>query len=62
MGVDRDGGLFNFAQNIIPGDTNEFAGGCFSPNGRFLYLNNQGIGITYAIWRTDGQPIVLRQR
>lgn len=60
VGVDACGGLFNFAKNIIPGDTSEFAGGCFSPDGHYFYVNNQGLGITYVIWRTDQRPIYLR--
>jgi len=49
VGVDKSGGLFQVAHNIIPDDTSEFAGACFSPNGRYMYVNSQGIGITYAI-------------
>ncbi|MGP1386062.1 MAG: alkaline phosphatase PhoX [Thainema sp.] len=60
VGVDASGGLFNFAQNIIPGNTSEFAGACFSPNGQYMYVNSQGAGITYAIWRTDNRPVALR--
>jgi secreted PhoX family phosphatase len=57
VGVERDGSLFQFAHNIIPEDESEFCGACFSPNGKFMYVNSQGIGITYAIWREDGRPI-----
>ncbi len=57
VGVDASGGLFNFAVNNL--DTSEFAGACFSPDGKFMYVNSQGVGITYAIWRTDGRPIAL---
>jgi secreted PhoX family phosphatase len=57
VGVDASGGLFKFAHNIQ--DTSEFAGACFSPNGRYLYVNTQGVGITYVIWRTDRRPIYL---
>lgn len=59
VGVDKKGGLFQFAHNIIPGDATEFAGVCLSADGKFLYVNSQGIGITYAIWRTDGKRISL---
>lgn len=59
VGVDASGGLFQFAHNIIPGDTSEFAGACFSPDGRFMFVNNQGMGITYCIWREDHRPIYL---
>lgn len=59
VGVDASGGLFDFCQNIIPGSTSEFAGACFSPNGKYMYVNSQGNGITYVIWRTDGRSIYL---
>ena len=57
VGVDRTGGLFTFAMNNI--DTSEFAGACFSPKGDHLYVNLQGIGITFDIWRKDGGKIIL---
>ena len=57
VGVDASGGLFTFAQNNL--DTSEFAGACFSRDGKFMYVNSQGVGITYAIWRTDGRRISL---
>ncbi|MCR9279685.1 MAG: PhoX family protein [Pseudomonadaceae bacterium] len=60
VGVDAAGGLFDLAQNVIPGDTSEFGGGCFSPDGRFFYVNSQGVGITYVIWRDAYRPILLR--
>jgi secreted PhoX family phosphatase len=57
VGVTRDGGLVKFARNsIVRPDRGgaaynaEFAGACFSPNGRHMFLNNQGIGITFCIW------------
>ena len=59
VGVDASGGLFDFAKNIIPNNTSEFAGACFSPNGKYLFVNGQGSGITFAIWRTDDRPIYL---
>ena len=50
-GLTRAGDLFDFAQNIIPGGDEEFAGATFSPNGETLFVNIQGsIGITFAIW------------
>lgn len=55
VGIDASGGLFNFAHNLI--NTAEFAGACFSPNGRYLYVNLQGAGMTFAIWRADRRPI-----
>lgn len=60
VGVDPSGGLFQFAHNIIPGDTSEFAGACFSPDGRYMFVNNQGLGITYCIWHESGRAIELR--
>ena len=57
VGVTPEGGLFKFARNSIrrpdqggAADNTEFAGACFSPNGRHMFLNNQSIGITYCIW------------
>lgn len=48
VGVDRDGSLFQVARNALP-DQSEFAGACFSPNGRFMFVNSQGLGVTYMI-------------
>ncbi|NEQ29475.1 MAG: DUF839 domain-containing protein [Leptolyngbya sp. SIO4C5] len=48
VGVDLDGLLYKFARNNL--DESEFAGACFSPDGRTLFVNSQGVGITYAIW------------
>jgi uncharacterized protein len=58
VGVDASGGLFTFALNVV--NTNEFAGACFSQDGKAMYVNSQGSGITYAIWRSDRRPITLR--
>ena len=57
VGVDAGGGLFTFTRNEL--STSEFAGGCFSPNGHYFYVNAQGLGVTYVIWRTDNRPIYL---
>ena len=59
VGVDQFGGLFDFAFNNL--DTSEFAGACFSPGGRYFYVNAQGIGITYVIWRENRRRIRLRR-
>ena len=40
-------------------DGSEFAGGCFSPDGRLFFVNTQGIGITLAVFRDDGAPIAV---
>jgi len=57
VGVDQNGGLFPFAKNVL--DVSEFAGACFSPDGRMFFVNSHGVGITYAVWREDGLPIAL---
>ncbi len=40
QGLTRDGEIFPFAQNIL--NNREFAGACFSPGGRTLFINLQG--------------------
>ncbi|MCG8425041.1 MAG: PhoX family protein [Proteobacteria bacterium] len=57
VGVDRSGDLFQFVYNSL--DTKEFAGVCFSPGGRVMFVNSFGVGITYGIFRLDGRRIVL---
>jgi secreted PhoX family phosphatase len=49
-GLTQDGVLFDFAMNAIPGLQEEFAGACFAPDGRTLFVNMQDPGITFAIW------------
>ncbi|HEU4748719.1 MAG TPA: alkaline phosphatase PhoX, partial [Gemmatimonadaceae bacterium] len=39
-GLTREGRIFDFAKNLL--NRTEFAGACFSPNGRTLFLNIQG--------------------
>lgn len=39
-GVTRDGAIYDFAKTAA-NDT-EFCGGCFDPDGKTLYLNQQG--------------------
>jgi secreted PhoX family phosphatase len=46
-GIDEDGHLFDFMCNRI--NDLEFAGVCFSPQGRTLFVNIQG-----ALWQGDG--------
>ena len=59
-GLTRDGKIVRFARNNtvlsgersgIAGDfrSREFAGATFSPDGRWLFVNMQSPGITYAI-------------
>jgi secreted PhoX family phosphatase len=57
VGVDASGGLFQFAHNHY--DNGEFCGACFSPDGKFMFVNSQNVGVTYAIWRDDGRSIYL---
>jgi secreted PhoX family phosphatase len=66
-GLTTDGGIFPFARNnalIEPGcgrraggfRESEFAGATFSPDGRWLFLNIQNPGITFAItgpWKQE---------
>jgi uncharacterized protein len=59
-GLTVDGEIFKFAQNnvILNGERNgivgnftgsEWAGACYSPDGRWLFVNIQSPGITFAI-------------
>ena len=53
VGVNSEGELFRVAENEI-GNGSEFAGGCFSHNGRFMFVNMQNPGLTLVIegpWR-----------
>jgi secreted PhoX family phosphatase len=53
VGVNSKGELFRVAENVI-GNGSEFAGGCFSHNGRFMFVNMQTPGLTLVIegpWR-----------
>lgn len=56
----RDGQLIDFAQNLIAGqEGQEFAGACFSPDNRTMFVNIQfGSGLTFAIWRERGGAII----
>jgi secreted PhoX family phosphatase len=55
-GLTSKGEIFPFAQNVF--NDREFAGACFSPNGKFLFVNIQGgataastvPSFTFAIW------------
>jgi secreted PhoX family phosphatase len=67
LGLTFDGHAFEFARNNVvltaavndrvgPGDyrQNEWAGACYSPDGRWLFANIQAPGVTFAItgpWR-----------
>ncbi|KKI99240.1 alkaline phosphatase PhoX [Prochlorothrix hollandica] len=48
VGVKPQGDLYQFAKNTL--DNREFAGVCFAPDGQTLFVNSQGLGVTYAIW------------
>jgi uncharacterized protein len=48
VGVTTTGGLYEFARNAL--NESEFAGACFSPDGRTMFVNIQTPGITLAIW------------
>ncbi|AFZ59189.1 DUF839 domain-containing protein [Anabaena cylindrica FACHB-243] len=48
VGVNGKGEVYQFAFNNIT--NGEFAGACFSPNGRTMFVNIQSPGITLAIW------------
>lgn len=53
VGVNSKGEMFRVAENITP-ERGEFAGGCFSHNGRFMFVNIQSPGLTLVIegpWR-----------
>jgi secreted PhoX family phosphatase len=67
-GLTVDGEIFPFAQNnvVLEGERNdiegdfrgsEWAGACYSPDGRWLFANLQSPGITFAItgpWKAGG--------
>lgn len=44
-----DGTLLHFARNAIDGGKSEITGVCFSPDGKWLFLNIQWEGLTLAI-------------
>jgi len=56
IGVSPAGRLFRFARNAVirpdlggkPGNS-EFSGACFSPDGKAMFVNNFGVGITFCI-------------
>lgn len=56
VGVTPSGDLFKLVRNNI--NESEFAGGCFSADGTKMFFNIQTPGITFMLYRTDGQPIV----
>jgi secreted PhoX family phosphatase len=68
-GVNRRGAIYDFARTIV--NDGEFCGGCFSPDGRTFFVNQQGgrqtapgdplnppdesAALTYAIWGPFGR-------
>jgi hypothetical protein len=59
LGLTADGGVYPIASNAH--GRAEFAGACFGPDGRTLFVNVQQPGITFAIWgpwerRGPGDP------
>ncbi len=48
VGVNPEGQLYQFAKNNF--NDSEYAGACFSPDGRTMFLNIQSPGITLSIW------------
>jgi secreted PhoX family phosphatase len=49
VGITAHGRCYRMARNAHP-RRREFAGACFSPDGRTLFVNVQEPGITFAIW------------
>jgi secreted PhoX family phosphatase len=58
-GLTTRGQIFDLVSTDSPGnDSTDFAGACFSPDGRILFFNQQGgtrkpyttFGATYALW------------
>ena len=50
-GVTPNGEIYPFARNAL--NQSEFAGICFSPDGRTMFLNIYSPGVTFAIWPED---------
>jgi secreted PhoX family phosphatase len=48
--------VYRLAKNIYPGlEGSEWAGACFSPDGKTLFANLQGGGAVFAIWADDNK-------
>ena len=51
--------MTNIAQNVTERPDDEFAGICFSPDGRTMFVNIQAAqGMTFAIWREDNAVLL----
>ena len=48
VGITPQGGVYTFARNAR--DNSEFAGACFAPDGRTMFVNIYDPGITLAVW------------
>ena len=48
VGITPEGGAYTFARNAR--DNSEFAGACFAPDGRTMFVNIYDPGITLAVW------------
>ncbi len=57
VGLTASGRIFRMVRNVF--DRGEMAGVCFSPDGKFMFVNIQAISLTCCIYRDDGQRIVL---
>lgn len=53
VGITSQGRLYHLARNAY--NQSEFAGACFSPDGRTLFVNLQDPGITFAVWGPWGK-------
>jgi secreted PhoX family phosphatase len=53
LGITPHGRVYQLARNAY--NDREFAGACFSPDGRTLFVNVQEPGITFAIWGPWGK-------
>lgn len=49
VGVTSSGRCYRLARNAHPAKR-EFAGACFSPDGRTMFVNVQRPGMTFAVW------------
>lgn len=55
----HDGVLSTVAENRTDRPNDEFAGACFSPDGRTMFVNLQAAnGLTFIIWREDNKPLL----
>ena len=53
VGITSSGRFYKLARNAW--NKSEFAGACFAPDGRTLFVNLQDPGITFAIWGPWGK-------